>query len=401
MAAQLSLEELRDDDWDVVIVGAGPAGATAAAHLARAGSCVLLLDRQGFPRDKVCGDGLIADALGSLGRLGVLAEVRRRGRTLPGTAIYSASRHRIDIAGEFMTIKRVELDAIVAARAVEDGATFARGAVARVQAGREGVLVEIAGRAAPLRTQYALIATGADDALLRRTAPSLEASRPSAIALRCYVRSTARVDRLVISYGREILPGYAWIFPLRGGEYNVGCGVFFRKGVRGDVNLRTMFNRFAVSFPEARDVMSRSESATPLKGAPLRCGLGIHRAPEIPRVLAIGETIGTTFPFTGEGIGKAMETGELAARTVRDAIEHRDPSRLHHFGARIEREFGPRYLGYRAAERWLSRPWITDIFARRARESDFLRSALGGILNETIDPRTVFSLRGLTRALLS
>ena len=265
------------------------------------------------------------------------------------------------------------------------------------------MLVEIAGRAAPLRTQYALIATGADDALLRRTAPSLEASRPSAIALRCYVRSTARVDRLrAISYGREILPGYAWIFPLRGGDNNVGCGVFFSQGCpwRCEPADDVQSIRRQLSRSSRRDEPVRTRHAAEGRAAALR-PLGSNRAPEIPRVLAIGETIGTTFPFTGEGIGKAMETGELAARTVRDAIEHRDPSRLHHFGARIEREFGPRYLGYRAAERWLSRPWITDIFARRARESDFLRSALGGILNETIDPRTVFSLSGLTRALLS
>jgi len=65
----------------------------------------------------------------------------------------------------------------------------------------------------------------------------------------------------------------------------------------------------------------------------------------------------------------------------------------------VRRRMEPKYLGYRAAERWLSRPWLTDLLARRARRSSFVRPALGGVLNETIDPRTVFSLRGLARSL--
>ena len=149
--------------------------------------------------------------------------------------------------------------------------------------------------------------------------------------MRCYVRSTAVVDRLVISYDRVIAPGYAWIFPLRNNEYNVGCGVFYRHGVRGDVNLRQMFERFVATFPEAREVMRAATAATPLKGAPLRCGLSSLGQSRVPRVLAIGETIGTTFPFTGEGIGKAMETGELAAEALGEAIASDDPGHLDRF----------------------------------------------------------------------
>ena len=75
-------DDLARRDWDVVIAGAGPAGATTAARVARAGHHVLLLDRHGFPRDKVCGDGLIADALSALERLAALPAVRTRARTV-------------------------------------------------------------------------------------------------------------------------------------------------------------------------------------------------------------------------------------------------------------------------------------------------------------------------------
>jgi geranylgeranyl reductase family protein len=393
--------DIPSGEWDVVVAGAGPAGATVASHVARAGHRVLLLDRRGFPRDKVCGDGLIADTLGALERLAALPAVRALARAVARTSIYSASRHRIEIDGEFLTLKRRDLDAIIASRAVADGAVMATATVADVQPDPTGVTVRLAGaQPAALRARYAVLATGADILPGRRAGLSTSSS-PSAVAVRCYVRSSARVDRLVISYDRAIIPGYAWIFPLRDDEYNVGCGLFYRHGVRGDVNLRTMFERFVATFPEARELMRGAITTTPLKGAPLRCGLTGIEAPGVPRVLAIGETVGTTFPFTGEGIGKAMETGELAAETLQDALDADDPRRLEGFSATVKQVLGPKYRGYRAAERWLSRPWVTDLLARRARRSHFLRDALGGILNETIDPKTVFSISGLARSLFS
>jgi geranylgeranyl reductase family protein len=390
-----------DGEWDVVVAGAGPAGATAASHIARAGHRVLLLDRQGFPRDKVCGDALIADTLGALERLAALTEVRARARTFARTSIYSASRHRIEIEGEFLTLKRQELDGIIASHAVAHGAVMATATVAEVQPDPAGVVVRLTSPdAPPVRARYAVLATGADVVLGRRSGLTA-APVPSAVAVRCYVRSAATMDRLVISYDRDIVPGYAWIFPLRDNEYNVGCGVFYRHGVRGDANLRSMFDRFVATFPEAREVMRAATATTPLKGAPLRCGLAGIEAPLVPRVLAIGETIATTFPFTGEGIGKAMETGELAAEALHEALSADDPRRLDHFPATVKQVLGPKYLGYRAAERWVSRPWVTDLLARRARRSHFLRRALADILNETIDPRTVFSVGGLARSLFS
>jgi geranylgeranyl reductase family protein len=395
---QLAPADVPDRTWDVVVAGAGPAGSTAAAHMARAGLDVLLVDRQPFPRDKVCGDGLIADTIAALERLGALDAVRERARRLRATAIFSPSRHRLDVAGEFLTLKREALDAIIAAHACADGARLLTGNVTRVQPDAVGVRVSVDGCAAPLRARFAVLATGADVRLARPAGDS-HAPVPSAIAVRCYIRSTTRIDELVISYDSEIVPGYAWIFPMPDGEYNVGCGVFYRHGVRGEVNLRRMFERFVTTFPDARRLLAGETGRTPLKGAPLRCGLTAP-ADRLPRVLAIGESIGTTFPFTGEGIGKAMETGELAAEAMRLAVKTGDPGKLDHFDTFVSRRLAPKYAGYRAAERWLSRPWVADFVARRALRSRFLRDALAGILNETIDPSTVFSLAGMAKALL-
>ena len=114
--------------------------------------------------------------------------------------------------------------------------------------------------------------------------------------------------------------------------------------------------------------------------------------------MVIGEAIGATFPFTGEGIGKAMETGELAAEVASRALGEADFDHLKEFPQRLERELKPKFLGYQLAQDWLSRPWLNDLVARRIRKSRFLQELVQGIVNETVDPREVFSVRGLVRS---
>ena len=140
---------------------------------------------------------------------------------------------------------------------------------------------------------------------------------------------------------------------------------------------------------------------SPLRGAMLRCGL-IGTRPRGPgNVLVLGESIGATFPLTGEGIGKAMETGELAADITDEALISGDMRRLGEFPHRIERELKPKFLGYSIAENWFSRPWLNDFVARRIQRSTFLQELVAGIINETVDPREVFSLSGILRSFVS
>jgi geranylgeranyl reductase family protein len=378
-------------DWDAIVVGAGPAGATAARELAALGHAVLLIDKSEFPRDKVCGDGLIPDALRSLERAGLIDEVADRGHHLSVLSAFSPSNVRVDLPGDFLTIRRRTLDHLVQQSAVTRGATFHVARVIGLEESGDQVRVRL-GQGAELRSQVVILATGADVGLLgglgRR--PS---SGPSAVALRCYVRSEYALDELIIAFPRWMLPGYAWIFPLGGGEYNIGCGLFYRRGRPGGGNLRQTFQAFTERFPIARDLMARASDVTTPRGARLRCGPDAQYARPAARVLSIGETVGTTFPFTGEGIGKAMETGEMAAQQADRALRERDLAPLEAFPSRIERELAPRYAGYRQAERWAARPWLVDLVARRVRKNPRLHRAAAGMLNETIDPKRVFSWR--------
>jgi geranylgeranyl reductase family protein len=397
----ISLPEALNRSWDVAIVGAGPAGSTAAIHLADFGHSVLLLDRDSFPRDKVCGDGLIADAVRCLRRAGLYDEVTARGfRSQIGT-VYSPSRISFDVPGEFLTLKRSQLDALMARRAISAGASFCQTRVTDVSVQQDRTLMlSVDGAERRLRARVVFLATGANVSMPSKLG-LVSRERPSAIALRCYVRSTVALDRLVISYDKSIAPGYAWIFPVGDGEFNVGCGVAYGGRRGAPVNLREAFQLFITSFPIAAELVRHAGSISPIRGAMLRCGLTGTQPCGPGNTLVLGEAIGATFPFTGEGIGKAMETGEIAAEVAHQALATGEMSRLGEFPDRIRDELSHKFLGYRIAENWFSRPWLNDFVAGRIRRSRFLQELVAGIVNETVDPREVFSLRGMLRSFVS
>jgi geranylgeranyl reductase family protein len=378
--------------WDALVIGAGPAGTTIARILAGRGYRILLADKRPFPRDKVCGDGLIPDALNALRRAGLYEAVRERGFATNVLSVFSAARVRVDLPGEFLTLRRRELDHLMLQAALERGATFQVGTVEHLEDNGREIRATLSGKATSIRARFAVLATGSDVSLLAHQGVSVQ-SRPSAIALRCYVRSPVTVDRLIMSFDRSIAPGYAWIFPLGNGHYNVGCGVFRRDTHSRPVNLRHTFDAFVSRFPLARELWRERVDATPLVGARLRCGLDVATAFNGRRTIAIGETIAATFPFTGEGIGKAMETGEAGAAHLAAALAHDDCQRLATFPAKLESALRPKYRGYRIAENWLAHAWLGDFVARRLQHSRKLRSKAAGVVSETADPRSVFSWR--------
>jgi flavin-dependent dehydrogenase len=142
--------------------------------------------------------------------------------------------------------------------------------------------------------------------------------------------------------------------------------------------------------------MGGATSVTKFKGAQIRCSLrGV--TPRKERILLCGETLGATFPFTGEGIGKAMETGELAAQAIHSALVEgtEEPLATYEEGLTSLRR---RYDAYEAAEKARRYPLLWDLVAWRASRSLYLRALIEGIVDETTDPRRLFSPLTLVRS---
>ena len=385
--------------WDVVIVGAGPAGAIAACHLAAGGHRVLLLDCKKFPREKVCGDALLPDALRCLDAVGLGEIVRANGHKLSTSVLFSPSRYEVEIPGEYLTIKRSHLDMIVAQKAVESGAVFAHGEVQKLAVEPDGrVSFTIQGCSRPILARIGLVATGVDIRLMK-TMNWPTRTKPSGVALRCYVRSSHVVDRLIVSFAihqRSAIFGYGWIFPMGDGEYNVGFGILTPHRVRKrSINLKTNLKNFINSFSLARELMQQSASASDLRAAALRYDFeGAYPFVNGP-VVAAGETIGTTLPFLGEGIGKAMESGQLAAEVIDRVLNDDDLRKLSQYSQQIESKFKTRYQGYRMAEKWLARSWLNDFLLNRCSKSNYAKEILAGVIAETKNPHDIFSMKGV------
>jgi flavin-dependent dehydrogenase len=222
------------------------------------------------------------------------------------------------------------------------------------------------------------------------------------MALRGYVRNEAmagRIKGLDVVWHRALRRGYGWIFPCAGGVFNIGVGITHSRADAPDVNLRELFATFTRLYPPARELMEGGEARGPLKGAPLRCSLEGAKWSR-PGLLVAGEAAGSTYLFTGEGIGKALETGMLAAQAI---VEGRD-QRLGDAQVRARYEAAlhalkPRFDAYEQANRINNHPWLADLLIWRARHSESVRNRLSGVIEETHTPRNLVTAGGLLRTL--
>ncbi|MET0332981.1 MAG: geranylgeranyl reductase family protein [Rhizobacter sp.] len=395
----LSLAQL-PERCGVLVVGAGPAGSAAATALARAGLDVVLIDQRAFPREKVCGDGLIPDAHTALARLGVLDEVMARAQRATHVGCISPRGLRVDVPGRLAVLPRKELDDIVCRNAVRAGARM----FAPVQfdapltdTGERvcGAKVSHGDQSREIYADWVVLASGAVPQALMATG-LCERQTPDAVALRGYVKNDAMVGRiraLEVIWHRQLRPGYGWIFPCADGVFNIGVGLFGH--AKQDVNLKRLFESFCEFYEPARELMAGGQMVGPLKGAPLRCTLSGGRFSR-PGLLVAGEAAGSTYAFTGEGIGKAMETGLLAAEAVATHRAAGDAAVRGAYEASLQ-ALKPRFQLYERGNRVNAHPWLIDLLVWRARKSERLVNRMASVLNETGNPGQLLTAKGFFR----
>jgi geranylgeranyl reductase family protein len=393
------------EETDVIVVGAGPAGAVCALRLARIGVRVTLLEKEELPRAKVCGDALIPDSLAVLSEIGLLGKVAAEARPARAVRIYAPSGQPVDVEGTCLCLPRRRFARSLVVAAVDAGAKVVSGAEAiGYEQANGGARVDVrrGGRRETLTTRLVVLATGASSKVLARFKVP-HRTEPSALALRGYYRLRPDVpqDLLQIWYERPVLPGYAWIFPVGDHVFNVGAGIFRRPG-RSSPNLRDVFDRFRAECARAREMLEGAMELQSVRGAPLRTNLeGSALARD--HLLVTGEAIGSTYSFSGEGIGKSMETASLAASTAIDALASgRFAARdLATYPDAVAGRLRSKFSQYAVAEGWLRFPTVVNLIAWRAARSRTLARLLSDILNERRDPTDLLSLKGFVRAAFS
>jgi geranylgeranyl reductase family protein len=308
---------------EVLVAGAGPAGAAAAIEARRLGLDVLVVDKAEFPRDKTCGDGLTTGALRSLEALGLDVRGLPSYASVGETVLVSPSGREVVLPlpadGEYAgVVPRSELDSALVALAREEGATVRDGvAVSRVRMAHEAVDVELDdGRV--VHAQWVIAADGHYSPVRRMLdgarAPGGELGTWH--AFRQYFRGVDD-DRMWVLFDAELLPGYAWVFPLGGALANVGFGVLrdARSGAPVGKQLAAQW-RNVVNNPKVRDILGpEAEAFGPRRAWPIPASFDPERLSH-GRVLFVGDAANVVDPMTGEGIAQALDTGTFAARAI-------------------------------------------------------------------------------------
>jgi geranylgeranyl reductase family protein len=327
-------------DYDVIVVGAGPAGATAALYARRAGLSVLLLDKRRFPRDKICGDAVARKSLGYLQELGLLERVRAQTHEPIGAAVLGAPNGTtlaIDLhdkrarrpagaeAKPHIICRREIFDNVLFDAAKEETDVLDGCAVTDVlleNGGVRGVEYQSAGAGiSPERVSAGVViaADGFNSIVARKLGIYRHDSARWYVATRAYYRGLDCAQNSVeVHFVEESLPGFLWVFPTGDGITNVGLGMIHGHVKKGGKSLREV-HETVVGSPRFRDRFARAEQIGGIHGWNIP-------SPDFSRTIhgngfmLIGDAAGLVDPFSGEGIGNAMCSASVAARVAVQAI---------------------------------------------------------------------------------
>lgn len=378
---------------DVIIVGAGPGGSTTAAYLAQAGVDVLLLEKTTFPREKVCGDGLTPRAVRQLVALGIDVEepgwAKNQGLRIVGGG------HRLelpwpeltDFPGFGLVRTRLDFDDILARHALKLGARLhERTAVTGPLVDESGRITGVTARPVDdngrksgdevsFRAPVVIAADGNSSRLSLAAGLQKRDDRPMGVAVRTYYTSPRHDDDWMESWlelwdgtpgQSNLLPGYGWIFGVGDGTVNVGLGILNTSSAFQHVDYKDLLKKWLDNTP-AEWGLREANRTSPVRGAALP--MGFNRKPHYADgMLLVGDAGGMVNPFNGEGIAYAMESGQLAAEVVTQALSRTTPAgrerALQGYVSALDSRYGGYYTLGRVFVQAIGNPHVMKLATR-------------------------------------
>ncbi len=369
--------------YDVAVIGAGPAGATAARYLAKSGMKVCLIDKDQFPRDKPCGggfsQGLIDDFpylrkrtdefLKGIARIGILHSPNRQ----------IALQGKVDMA---VTL-RTDFDNVLLESAVEEGLEpLLENRVTSVRSNQDSYMVQLKGGQS-IKASLVIGADGASSMTARET--GLNTRWPSSKITACRVAEIpARYEDIIERYTEDLhyhffanlsgLPGYGWIFPKQD-TINIGLGIVgtHAKGLPG------IFDSF-VAYLKKNNLLKANSDLSGTKGALVPTGGPLDRT-YIDRLLLVGDSAGMVSPLTGGGIAYAMKAARFAAVVIAKAFEEGtfSSSDLRNYEILWKHDFGDEFKGQLIAQRLFTSPFTDLLFDIGKRDVDLQEMVSEGL----------------------
>ena len=319
-------------DYDVIVAGGGPAGSSAAIHLAMAGARVLLVEQKKFPRAKLCGEFISPECAPHFERLGVAEQMlAAHPARLTETVFYSRTQRSVTVPsawfgadGVALGLSRAEMDERLLRRASNAGATVLEDAqVVNLLMDKDrvaGVMIKHAGNEAGYRASVTIDATGRARALARRagqTPHKTKVHRASLVAFKAHLE-----DARVAAGACEIYfyrGGYGGLSSIENGLSNL-CFIASARAVREcGADAERVMREVVCQNRRAAFALDLARACTPWLAVSLE-GFGRHPVTPISGLLAIGDAASFIDPFTGSGMLMALESGALAAGVIGDRM---------------------------------------------------------------------------------
>lgn len=342
---------------DVVVVGGGPAGASAAHWLAKDGHSVVMVEKKEYPRDKTCGDGLTPRAIKQLLDMGFDFAVPEFHK-ITGLRSYAGDDLMLELEWPQHSrfpdwggvIRRRDLDQQVAALSEKQGVVIRQKTEARplvTNGWVSGVELHHGGETEVLEPRVVVIADGSLNRFGRELGSSRRKDYPMGLAARGYYSSPRSADPFLESQldirdaSGASMPGYGWIFPLGDGTVNVGVGLLSTFKRWKHVNTTAMMNDYVDTAPDYWGLNAESKLTDPQGG---KLTMSFSKGPLVgPNWITVGDAAGAINPWNGEGISYAYETGRIASGIVSDALGAGDLSIIGRYPQYLEDEFGLYY----------------------------------------------------------
>ena len=392
--------------YDLIIVGAGPAGTSAALYGNRLGLQTLLLDKSKFPRDKTCGDALSGKSVKILEDLNLVEGVNKLDGSLIKRIIFANPKHsecellldkslNKDHISHGYVIPRITFDNYMLEQA-KKVADVEEGFFVKDLLFDDKRVVGVSGKTdSGDRKEYrANIVLGADgpNSIVSKKAGLYQMGMDhTAVGIRCYYENVKDLtDQIELHYVEEINPGYFWIFPAGKNRANIGVGLLKSIVKKESRKLSEIMTKII----ESDHFKDRFSDAVPIEkptGWNLPLG-SIKRKNHGEGFLLLGDAAGLVDPFTGEGIGNAMVSGQIAAETAAQAKEKNDFSKkyLKKYDKKLWDHLGSELnTSARLLKLARSKSLLNFVIDRAAR-SEKVRNIISGMLANEI-PKTELS----------
>ena len=342
--------------YDAIIVGAGPAGSSAAIYCNKLGLNTLLLDKSIFPRDKICGDALSGKSVKILEELDLLQDLDKLNGAIVNRIIFGNPNHsECELHLNKSLNKRHISHGFVIPRKIFDNYLFKKASdVSNVVSGfnvedliyNKSQVVGVKGKSinGEQKKYFGNIVLGADgpySIVSRKSGLYNSDMNYTAVGLRCYYENVEDLtDQIELHYVNETIPGYFWIFPAGNKKANIGVGLLKSRAKKKKYNLQQIMKQ-VINSKNFKHRFKNSNALEKPKGWNLPFG-NTKRGNHGNGFLLLGDAAGLVDPFTGEGIGNAMESGKIAADIVLKA------KKLNNFSNQILSEYDKvlwEYLG--------------------------------------------------------